>query len=102
MDYTSRKDAAPTAKRRPKDAIAADCRHSVGLKSDGTVIATGVISTANVMQTAGAASDCRAVRPSLHSHVLSRKMAVRQNTSDDPSHAYQKYSAPITAANTKR
>lgn len=41
MDYTSRKDAAPTAKRRPKDAIAADCRHSVGLKSDGTVIATG-------------------------------------------------------------
>lgn len=53
MDYTSRKDAAPTAKRWPKDAIAAGCRPT---------------------------------EP--------RQTAL--------SHAYQKYSAPITAANTKR
>ena len=41
MDYSLRKEAAFKGNRWLKDAITAGCRHSVGLKSDGTVIAAG-------------------------------------------------------------
>jgi len=41
MDYTSPIEAALKVKRCPKDTIAAGRRHTVGLKSDGTVTAVG-------------------------------------------------------------
>lgn len=41
MEYISPKEAALKAKRWPKDTIAAGRRHTVGLKSDGTVVAVG-------------------------------------------------------------
>ena len=41
MDYISSKEAALKVKRWPKNTIAAGRRHSVGLKSDGTVTAVG-------------------------------------------------------------
>src|SRR5665648_701075 len=42
MDYISPKEAALKVKRWPKDTIAAGCRHTVGLKSDGIVAAVGL------------------------------------------------------------
>ncbi len=41
MDYISPKEAALNVKRWPKDTIAAGRRHTVALKSDGTVTAVG-------------------------------------------------------------
>jgi alpha-tubulin suppressor-like RCC1 family protein len=41
MDYNSPIEAALKVKRWPKDTIAAGRRHTVGLKSDGTVMAVG-------------------------------------------------------------
>ncbi|AZS15617.1 RCC1 repeat protein [Paenibacillus lutimineralis] len=41
MDYFSPKEAALMVKRWPKDTIAAGRRHTIGLKSDGTVVAVG-------------------------------------------------------------
>jgi hypothetical protein len=41
MNYNSPKEAALKEKRWPKDPIAAGHRHTVGLKSDGTVTAVG-------------------------------------------------------------
>ena len=41
MDYISPKEAALKVKRWAKDTIAAGLRHTVGLRSDGTVAAVG-------------------------------------------------------------
>ncbi|HDX9610461.1 TPA: RCC1 repeat protein [Bacillus toyonensis] len=41
MNYISPKEEVLKAKRWPKDSIAAGCAHTVGLKSDGTVVAVG-------------------------------------------------------------
>jgi alpha-tubulin suppressor-like RCC1 family protein len=41
MDYISLKEALLKVNRRPKYAIAAGRRHTVGLKADGRVIAVG-------------------------------------------------------------
>lgn len=41
MDCITPKEAALKGKRWPKATIAAGCRHTVGLKSDGTVVAVG-------------------------------------------------------------
>ena len=41
MDYILPKEAALKVKRWPKDTIAAGRRHTVALKSDGTVMAVG-------------------------------------------------------------
>ena len=41
MDYISPKEAMLKVKQWPKDTIAAGRRHTVGLKSDGTVTAVG-------------------------------------------------------------
>lgn len=41
MDYTSPKEASLKVIKRPKNTIAAGRRHTVGLKSDGTVTAVG-------------------------------------------------------------
>ncbi|MDQ0888564.1 alpha-tubulin suppressor-like RCC1 family protein [Paenibacillus sp. V4I9] len=41
MNYISPKEAMLKVKRWPKDTIAAGRRHTVGLKSDGTVTAVG-------------------------------------------------------------
>ena len=41
MDYISPKEAALKVKRWTKDTIAAGRRHTVGLKSDGAVVAVG-------------------------------------------------------------
>lgn len=41
MDYISPKEAALKVKRWPKDTLAAGNRHTVRLKSDGTVVAVG-------------------------------------------------------------
>ena len=41
MEYISPKEAVLKVKRWPKDTIAAGRRHTVGLKSDGTVTAVG-------------------------------------------------------------
>lgn len=41
MDYFSPKEAALMAKRWRKDTIAAGRHHTIGLKSDGTVVAVG-------------------------------------------------------------
>src|SRR3954467_2232298 len=41
MDYISPKEVALKVKRWPKDTIAAGRRHTIGLKSDGSVIAVG-------------------------------------------------------------
>lgn len=41
MDYISLKEAVFKVKRWPKDTIAAGRRHTVGLKSDGTVTCDG-------------------------------------------------------------
>ena len=41
MDYISPKEAALNMKRWPKSTIAAGYRHTVGLKSNGTVTAVG-------------------------------------------------------------
>ena len=41
MDYISPKEAVLKVKRWPKEPISAGRRHTVGLKSDGTVTAVG-------------------------------------------------------------
>jgi alpha-tubulin suppressor-like RCC1 family protein len=41
MDYISPKEAVLKVKRLPKDTIDAGHRHTVGIKSDGTVTAVG-------------------------------------------------------------
>lgn len=41
MDYISPKEAALNLKRWPKETIAAGPRHTIGLQSDGTVVAAG-------------------------------------------------------------
>ena len=41
MDYISRKDTAFKVKKWPRDTIATGRRHTVGIKSDGTVTAVG-------------------------------------------------------------
>lgn len=41
MDYISTKEAALKVKRWPEDTIATGRRHTVGIKSDGTVTAVG-------------------------------------------------------------
>lgn len=41
MDYISPKEAVLMVKRWPIDTIAVGSRHTVGLKSDGTVTAVG-------------------------------------------------------------
>jgi alpha-tubulin suppressor-like RCC1 family protein len=41
MDYISPKEALLKVKRWPKGPIAAGRRHTIGLKSDGTVMAVG-------------------------------------------------------------
>ncbi len=50
MDYLLSKEKV---KRWPKDMIAAGRCHTVGLKSDGTVVAVGRNKEGNVMQVAG-------------------------------------------------
>lgn len=41
MDFMASNEAVLKVKRWPKDTITAGCRHSVGLREDGTVVATG-------------------------------------------------------------
>ena len=41
MDYISPKETALKMTRWPKDTITAGRRHTIGLKSDGTLVAVG-------------------------------------------------------------
>ena len=49
MDYISPKEAVLKVKRWPKDTIAAGRRHTVGLKSDGTVTAVDGLEAGDVV-----------------------------------------------------